>query len=70
MRIHEGNFAYDIEQARDPLTQLALNWKFTVYALWPIEQALSRGEAESFEGAERRAKRIISDLESQKSRAA
>ena len=38
MRIHEGVYAYDIAQPRDPLTQLALKWKFTVYRLRPVER--------------------------------
>ena len=70
MRIHEGNYAYDIEQPRDPLTQLPLKWRFTVYTLRPVEQALNRGEAESFLEAERQAKIIISELEAKKTRPA
>jgi len=70
MRIHEGNYAYDIEQPRDPLTQLLLKWRFTVYALRPIEQAVSRGEAESFAEAEREAKEVINELEARKTRPA
>ena len=45
MRIHEGEFAYDLERPRDPLTQLALNWRFTVYRLRPAEMVVFRGEA-------------------------
>lgn len=32
MRFHEGDFAYDIEPRRDPLTQLLSCWRFTVFA--------------------------------------
>lgn len=70
MRIHEGKYAYDIEQPRDPQTQLPLNWRFTVYALRPVEQVMSRGEAESFVEAERQARRTISELEAKKTRPA
>ena len=45
MLIHEGEFAYDIEQQRDPATQLLRNWKYTVFRLRPVEIAISRGEA-------------------------
>ena len=62
MRIHEGNFAYDIEQPRDPLTQLPLNWRFTVYQLRPVEEVVRRGEADSFEQAEKQARKVISKL--------
>jgi hypothetical protein len=62
MRIHEGLFAYDIEQPRDPLTQLPLNWKFTVYRMRPMELVVTTGEAETFAGAEKKAKRSIARL--------
>ncbi len=62
MRIHEGLFAYDIEQTRDPLTQLRLNWKFTVYRLRPIEHVVTTGEAGTFAEAEKKAKRAIARL--------
>ncbi|HZR28600.1 MAG TPA: hypothetical protein VFA71_07450 [Terriglobales bacterium] len=70
MRIHEGNFAYDIEQLRDPLTQLPLKWRYTVYRLRPVEEAVQRGEAESREEAEEMAKRMISKLSNNKHRPA
>jgi len=62
MRIHEGNFAYDLEQPRDPQTQLALNWRFTVYQLRPSEQVLAKGEADTQAEAEKKAKSTISRL--------
>lgn len=62
MRIHEGNFAYDLEQPRDPLTQLALNWRFTVYQVRPAEQVAARGEAGTRAEAEKKAKGIITRL--------
>lgn len=63
MRIHyEGNFAYDLELPRDPQTQLALNWKFAVYRLRPMEEVVARGEAETRTEAEKKAKSAISRL--------
>jgi hypothetical protein len=63
MRIHyKDDYAYDFEQLRDPLTQLAVNWKFTVFKLRPVEKAVSSGEADSREAAEKKAKRAISKL--------
>ena len=55
MRIHEGEFAYDIEQQRDPLTQLLRNWKYTVFHLRPVEMIISRGEAPTRGEAETKA---------------
>lgn len=63
MRIyHEANFAYDLELGRDPQTQLALNWRFTVYRMRPIEEVVVRGEAPTRVDAERKAKSAISRL--------
>ena len=62
MRIHEGLFAYDVEQPRDPLTQLRLKWKFTVYRLRPVEIVVATGEAETMAEAEKKAKRSITRL--------
>ena len=59
MRIHEGEFAYDIEQQRDPLTQLLRNWKFTVFRLRPVEMVISKGEAPTREEAETKAQEDI-----------
>jgi len=59
---HEANFAYDLEQPRDPQTQLALDWRFTVYRLRPVEEVVARGEAPTRVGAEKKAKNAISRL--------
>jgi hypothetical protein len=56
MRIHEGDFAYDLEQPVDPLTQLRSKWKFTLYKVRPTEQKLAWGEAETRESAEKKAR--------------
>jgi hypothetical protein len=66
MRIHEGNFAYDLELPRDPQTQLALNWRYTVYQLRPFEEIVSRGEAGTRGEAEKRARSAISRLANKK----
>jgi hypothetical protein len=70
MRIHDGLFAYDVEQPRDPLTQLRLKWKFTVYRLRPVELKVTTGEAETFAEAEKKAKRSIARLNAQELRSA
>jgi hypothetical protein len=62
MRIHEGLYAYDVAQPRDPLTQLPLKWKFTVFRLHPVELVVTSGEAETFAEAEKKAKRSIARL--------
>lgn len=64
MRIHEGNFAYDLEQPRDPQTQLALNWRFTVFQLRPTEHVIARGEGGTREEAEKKARSTITRLAS------
>lgn len=56
MRIHEGDFAYDLEQPADPLTQLRSKWKFTLYKIRPAEQKLASGEAATREAAEKKAR--------------
>ena len=71
MRIHdEADFAYDLEQPRDPQTQLALNWRFTVYRLRPVEEVVARGDAPTRMGAEKKAKAVISRLLSKKEKIA
>lgn len=63
MRFHEGNFAYDIEQLRDPQTQLFSAWRFTVYKLRPIETVITKGQAETREEAEAQAKKVVLNLQ-------
>ena len=70
MRIHEGKYAYDLEQVRDPQTQLPLNWKFTVYRLRPVEKIMCTGEADNREDAEGKARSAIAKLEAEKHRPA
>jgi hypothetical protein len=70
MRIHEGTYAYDVEQLRDPQTQLSLHWKFTVYRLRPVEKVMCSGEADTREDAETKARGEIARLEAEKHRPA
>lgn len=63
MRIHEGEFAYDLEQQRDPATQLPLKWKYTLFRLHPAEMIIGRGEAKTRNEAEAHARRKIRELD-------
>lgn len=56
MRIHEGNFAYDLEQLRDPSTQLPRQWKYTIYRLRPVDERVASGDAATKEEAEKKAR--------------
>jgi hypothetical protein len=62
MRIHEGDFAYDLEPQRDPTTQLLRSWKYTVFRVRPAETLVSRGETQSREEAEAQAQKEIKRL--------
>lgn len=62
MRIHEGDFAYDLEQPVDPLTQLRSKWKFTIYRVKPAEQKLGSGEAQTQAAAEKKAKAWLAKI--------
>jgi hypothetical protein len=68
MRIREGDFAYDIEQLRDPLTQLPSNWQFKIVRLHPApEMVVLKGEAPNRPAAEKKAKaalhKVVSDMD-------
>ncbi len=71
MRIHEGDFAYDLERPVDPLTQLRSKWKFTLYKIRPAEHKIVSGEADSREAAEKKARSVLAKIAGQEgSRAA
>lgn len=70
MRIHEGDFAYDLEQPVDPLTQLRSKWKFTLYKVRPAEHKLASGEADTREAAEKKARAALAKVSGSGSRAA
>lgn len=62
MRIHEGDYAYEVRQMRDPLTQLTKSWQYVVYRIRPVDQVLERGDLETREDAEKRAKMRLSQF--------
>lgn len=70
MRIHDGDFAYDLEQPVDPVTQLRSKWRFTLYKVRPAEHKLSSGEAETREEAEKKARAALAKIAGSGSRAA
>jgi hypothetical protein len=70
MRVHEGDFAYDIEQQRDPMTQLLSAWRFTIFHLRPVETVVTRGQAKTREEAEKQARQIVAKLVRNPQRAA
>ena len=59
MRIHEDNFAYEIEQVFDPATMVSMGWKYNVYRVRPLNQLLRSGNAESREAAEREGRKAM-----------
>jgi len=62
LRIHEGDYAYDLEQKIDPSTMLRGDWKFRVYFTLPTDQVLEQGEAASREAAEQQALKAIARI--------
>ena len=71
MRIHDkADYAYDLEQIVDPMTQLRKGWAYHVFHLRPTEQVLESGKAASREEAEKDAKRAIGRLMQREKRAA
>ena len=60
MRIHENNFAYELEQVVDPATQVkTTTWRYNIYRIRPVDQKLISGEAATMEAAERKAKKAV-----------
>lgn len=63
MRIYDkGDYAYELEQSIDPMTQLRQGWTFRVYRVRPVEQVVEKGEAASKDEAEKQAKRAITTI--------
>jgi hypothetical protein len=62
MRIREGKYAYDLEQPRDPLTEVRSKWRYTIFRVDPIEKVLSSGEGETLEEAETKARKALAAL--------
>jgi len=59
LRIHEGDYAYDLEQKVDPSTMLRGEWKFRVFFTLPTEHVLEQGEAATLEAGEQQALKAI-----------
>ena len=70
MRIREGDYAYDLEQKIDPLTQVRQDWKFTVYLVHPTEQVVERGQAKTREEAEQQAQSAMLRIRKEATRTA
>ncbi len=62
MRIYEGNYAYEIEPALDPQTQVSKGWRFNIYRVRPQDQLLQSETARSKEEAEQAAKRALKEV--------
>lgn len=62
MRIYEGDYAYEIEQALDPETRVSKGWRVNVYRVRPQDQLLRSGVAATKEEAEQSGKRGIKEV--------
>jgi hypothetical protein len=62
MRIHDGDYAYEVGQQRDPLTQLLSSWKYSVYRVRPRDEAIESGSGESRADVERKAKSVLAKV--------
>jgi len=63
VRIHEGDYAYDLEPQRDPNTQLLTGWSFRVFQLRPFERVLGSGRGVTKEEAESKARQQLRYLQ-------
>ena len=70
MRIREGKYAYDLEQPRDPLTQVRTKWRYTIFRVDPIEEVLNSGDADTMKEADQRARQAITELKDRPPQAA
>ena len=60
MRIHCGNYAYEVVPVRDPRTQVLTHWEFDVFQIMPCEKLMTIGtNSPSKEHAKRNAEQII-----------
>jgi hypothetical protein len=62
MRIYEGSFAYEIEPALDPGTQISKGWRFNIYRVRPQDQLLRSETAATREEAERAGKQALAEV--------
>ena len=68
MRIYEGNYAYEIEQALDPETRVSKGWRVNVYRVRPQEQLLRSEVASTKEEAERAGKQVVREVMNEEQR--
>jgi hypothetical protein len=61
MRVHEGNFAYDIEPTYEPHTLVAAGWCYRVFALRP-ERELISGKARTQQEPVRKGRKEVERL--------
>jgi hypothetical protein len=69
LRIHEGDYAYDLEQKVDPSTMLRGEWRFKIYFTLPTDQVLAQGEAATQKAAEQQALKAIARIRAAHKRA-
>jgi hypothetical protein len=70
VRIHEGDYAYEVERVLDPATQVQVAWRYNIYRVRPTDQLANSGEAESREAAEQAGKEALEEAIKMSSRSA
>ena len=70
MRIHEGDYAYEVERVLDPATQVQVAWRYNIYQVRPIDQLVGSGEAETREDAEQAGRKALEKAIEMRSRSA
>jgi hypothetical protein len=70
VRIHEGDYAYEVERVIDPATQVHTSWRYNIYRIKPIDQLVQSGEAPTKEAAELAGKQAVEELANKGSRSA
>jgi hypothetical protein len=61
VRIHEGDYAYEVERVLDPATQVQLGWRYNIYRARPVDRLVSSGEAKTREAAEHAGKKALEE---------
>jgi hypothetical protein len=61
VRIHEGDYAYEVERVLDPATQVQLGWRYNIYQVRPVDRLVSSGEAKTREAAEQAGKKALEE---------
>ncbi len=62
MRIYEGDYAYEIERAVNPETQLTSGWRYNVYRIRPVDELLHSGMAATREEAEKTGSEALAEV--------